>query len=55
MDIAIITLIVSTIGACFTGLFGLLGHVTKCHSICCDSDCRKGKNDGKSDNNSLSA
>ena len=53
MDITIITLIVSSIGAVFTGLFGLLGHITKCHSGCCDSDCTEsGRKRRLSKNNS---
>jgi hypothetical protein len=41
MDITIITLVISAITAVFTGLFGILSHVKKCHAGCCDSDCTK--------------
>ncbi len=41
MDITIITLVVSAITAVFTGLFGIMSHIKKCHAGCCDSDCTR--------------
>ena len=41
MDITIVTLIISIGSALLTGLFGLLGHIKKCHSSCFDIDCTR--------------